>query len=187
MPTGIDTTDIKRTPVRLVLNPSNLSAAFPYGGTALGAASAVVTSIDQPYHEIASPERGGLAEVVKGPVRAYIACSLREWNDTVLSTLFAEASTGGSTGEKMLIIPGSNSYSRPGSLLSNRAVKILAAAYDATNWPSIYLPRAVPILARENEVRRGPFSERVFDVVFLGMLDATNRVYIEGKLADMTL
>lgn len=186
MTTGIDVSKVKRTPVRLAITPTNLGTAFPYGGTALGAARAVGFVVESPVYPIANEERGGLAEVVKGPVQCRLACILRQWSDSVVSTLFAEAFTGSSSGTKGVLVPGSNSYSRPGSLLSNRAVKLIVSAYDSA-VPSILIYKAVPVLVRETTIGRGPFAERAYEAVFHGMLDSSNRLYAEALLADMTL
>lgn len=182
--TGVDGSKILRTPGRLCINPTDLTADFPHGGTNLGGARSVRLEVDTPHLRVPNPEKGGLQETFEGNKRIRFVCILREFSDAVLSTLFRSAVTGGTSAEKGIAFPQSGDV--PGKKGTDRAVKLLWVPYNTAQHPAVLIPRAIPILSQSLE-SLGAFQERTRLVEFEGAVDATGRLYLEQLVEDMTL
>ena len=75
-----------RSPGRIVIGPTNLSAAYPYGGTEIGRAKTVVlTSIGQSFRVSCEGLGGEPSDVLGSPSYYVFSCFLRGWDDVLQS------------------------------------------------------------------------------------------------------
>ena len=179
------TTKIFRVPGRLAITPTALSAAFPHGGTAIGASSRIriVTGLEEA--RVTAEEFSGQAvEAILGKRDFFMSCLLRQWDNDALSTLYGQDATTGSSGDKLISWPGTN---RGGYQLSNRAVKLVFTANRQTEHPSLLIYKAIPLYAEFEALRLTIVSELTMPAVFLGIRDASSRVAAMGLLSDLTL
>lgn len=170
-----------RTPGRLVIGPTDLSLAFPYGGTSLGIVSALAVRERWQREPIPYEEFGGSpGEVIEGTHDVIVTCELRQRDDDVLTTLYPRTTTGAS-GEKVVRVPYGH---RAGSLASRRSVVLLFASRDVTHG-SWLLHRALPLLAEDAEHRQEVKREHVLYASFYGIRDASSRIMTRGRLEDL--
>ena len=181
-----DQTKIIRAPGRLFLNPTTISGSAPYGGTELGAVRKVAVRLRQRSHDVIGEEFDEPVEFLKGGFRIVgLACLLRQYDNTVVSTVFPSTSTGASSGDKVIDDPGT---ARPalGSATSN---KILFVPENATAHPSVILYRADATLEGEVELMHTIQEERALAVLFKALRDGSTpaRRGKMGKLADLAV
>lgn len=187
-----DVTGILRVPGRLYISPTNLGIVAPYGGTELGAVRQVALRLRRNAFRVEAEEFDETVELIYGAMKVVgLAVNLRQALDpTAIATIFPSTSTGASTGSKVIDIPGTGAQARAGSLGSAAAVKLLFAADDAANHPSIILYSAMPAFEEnEVEIMSTILSERGLPVVFIPKRDASSppRVGKIGKLADLAV
>ena len=180
-----DTTKVYRVPGRLAINPTDLSTAFPHGGTEIGASSQIriITGIEE-ARVTAEEFSGQSVEAILGKRDFFMSCLLRQWDNDALSTLYGQDATTGASGDKVLNWPGTN---RGGYQLSGRSVKLVFTADRQTEHPSLLIYKAIPLYAEFEALRLTILSELTMPAVFLGIRDASSRVAAMGLLSDLTL
>lgn len=171
----------------LIVSPSDLGAASPYGGTVLGRVRDVLLMAEVPQFEVPNEDYGPAewAEVVELGARWELRCNLREWDDDAFGTVFPWTLAGG--GRTGVQHPKSGGR-EPGAQGSGRTVSVLYAANNADE-PSIYLRSAYPVLARRLEVNLGQTGDTLWSVRFVGRRDPTTPAgsFQWQKLAELTL
>lgn len=176
---------VLRVPGRLVLNPTDLSTTFPYGGTALGLVRDTVVHIVNGTREITAEEFGNtVTEVVLAGTRLYISCALRAFDNDALAAIFPEASTQSGSGDKGLTYNPSTGI-RAGKKLSDMAAKILFAPVDEERDFFVYFPKAIPHPEETAKLELSFEEEIGVDVSFKAIPDATFRVCLIKKRQDL--
>ena len=168
------------------MTPTDLSAAYPYGGTALGVTELVSLDIDTPRFEIEDTYQGGLLEVFTSGTRCTFRAVLSEWDDAELDNWWPTG-TGGSSGLSFIEQTASTTV-RPGIALgTGNTAKILWIPNNTTGHPGILIFKGV--LARGGLVSWKQSSQTFmgFEIEVLAMRDATDRLWAHGLLADLTL
>lgn len=179
-----DKTKVYRIPGRLAHTPTNLGTAFPHGGTALGITSSVRLEYSIEYLENIDPEKGGHAEVIEGPATVRLYVMMRQWDNDTISKIFPHSAVGSST-NRIARYPGTI---RPGRLLSGSAITpLIWTPNNATTHPTILLYKALPMLSQPFTLRMSAFSELALAVEFVGIRDASSRVFDMGLLSDLSL
>lgn len=179
---------IDRGPGTLIITPTNLSAASPYGGTQLGAARSF--EIDFLDDEILVPGeewRGATTEAIEVQRGLIFYCLMRSFDASGLATIFPNTSTGSSTGTKG-IDGGVQSTVRSGHLRSTRAVKLLFAADDASKR-SVLIYKAMPIILPGHRTQFTILGESAIGMAWHALPDTANsgRTYQIKRLADLAL
>lgn len=179
-------TAVYRVPVRLILNPTDLGTAPAYGGTQLGIAGVSVLTIHYPRRAVVAEEFGEVADVVRGGPYVSLTTIMRQWDADAIGLIWPSTSTGSSTGDKVIDIPGS---ARAGSLLSASSCKILGVPRDLrADRPSFLLYKALPLVSEQAELRFAVGTELAVQVsVFQGIRDSSARILKVGQLADLSL
>ncbi len=127
-----DLPSVLQVPGRLVVAPTNLSAAYPYGGTELGAVHRIaVRRVAASFDVMATEYGGAVVETIQGGENWALAATLRQYDDDAVSTVFPNTALGTTT-KRRAVKHWADAASpvRPGSLVSSRAVKLLFAPYD---------------------------------------------------------
>jgi len=180
---------VLQVPGRLVINPTNLSAAYPYGGTELGAVHQIAARRVAATYDIAAMEYGGaIVEAVQGGENWAVGAYLRQFDNDAIAAVFPNTSTGTTTkrvGVKHWMNAGSPV--RPGSLLSARSVKLLFVPYDVDRHRAVYLYRALPRVEEVWEMALAVDSRVEVPVLFVGIPDSNGKVAVVDYLREITL
>lgn len=180
---------IGKVPGRFCIGPTDLSADFPHGGTALGESYRGRLVYEAPKQVLTAEERGNQPyEVIHGGESWALAGTLRADPPDTYAKLFLNASTGATSGRPLIEAPGTN---RAGEALSGRAVVLCFAPFEVDRHPFVLLYKAIPLAedTQELSLNLGGSDEEGFGVpyVFLGTLDDSDRLIACGARADITL
>lgn len=175
--------EVMRLAARLVATPTDLTAAYPYGGTELAAWARVEVRLYRASAELIAEEWQAMPfDTVGASSRATVSAQLRQWDADALSRLFPSGEF--STTTELL---SRTATDRRGELGSARAIKLLIAARDAEYQSSFYIPLAIPLEEEQVRMMYSPAEEWRLPAVFMGIPDATGRCYQKGPLWRMTL
>ena len=180
-----DSSNLIYVPGRLVKPPTDLSAAFPYGGTALGSAAEIIFQPNLETHEIRAEEFGGeIIERLYGTETALLGALMRGYDDDALAAIFQDTAAGGKTGARVVSFPGST---RAGSLGSALSFKLFFAPLDEEHHPALLIYKAIPLIEASARLRFSAGEEWGYPVMFQGIRDGSSRVYAMGRMEDLTL
>lgn len=178
---------IRFEPCRLVIAPTNLGAAYPFGGTQIGLSQEILWNRNVERVRIVAEELGG--RTVRSSFTqksAELACAMRGWDSDFLALLPDGASANGGT-----ITPA---VSTAGVLLTQRKLLLVPeeiAAGDVSLAASTsigLLLYAATVLEDKTARRRRSWShEMTIPVYWEAEMDSSNRDFMEGKLSAMTL
>jgi hypothetical protein len=177
-----DPQKILRVTGKLVINPTDLGAAFPYGGTEIGTFIRFEYDPGQDVELIYGEDRGQSVDGIFFQRDFIVAFECREWNNDALS--FFYHGTTAPSGNRVVNFPGGFPS---GSLLATRAVKLLFVADRLTTHPSLLVYLAMPLVAQNRRIRKSIFNEQRLPVLLTGLPDGSGRVAQEGFLSDLTL
>lgn len=177
-------TKVYRSVGALYLSPSDLAAAPPYGGTALGIVNEVRLTAATRSFPIEAEEYGGEAvdEVYQGRDWTMTA-TIRGYDDDTLARLFPNTAAGSSSGQRVISEPGGL---LAGSLLIGRVVSLLYAPFR-TGDPGFLLYQALPNLRLSSSSKFGLDEDLAFDSVWRAIRDASGRTLQIGLVEDLTL
>jgi hypothetical protein len=177
-------------PVKLIVNPLNLSAA-DLGGSQLGQVKDVVVKSAQAYGALVTEALGHQTVDAIDLGAAYVvSCCFRSFDDDAVTTFFPGATTGLSSGKKYVkypLTPATSNSWKEGNLLSARSVKVAILPEDSDHHQMGILYRALPLVAERNEewYAHGKAHEWFGD--FLAIQDAQGRMYVKGLKEDLSL
>ncbi len=175
-----DATKVYRVPGKLAINPTNLGAAFPHGGTALGVSTRVRIEMTRPQIMIKAEEFGSeVCEVVRGAETFILGAMLRQWDADVLAAIFPDTAT--------TTINGLPATTRAGTLASDNSAVLIFTPDNQTDHPAILLYKAIPLVEETAELRFGIVQELVLPVLWLALRDSSDRFYSIGKIGDLSL
>jgi len=174
-----------RVKCRLIKDPTDLSLAFPYGGTELGLTRRVVWRVQPIRGDITAEEyHGAVVETLQGAKNAIVTCVLSEYDPDAYSTLWEGVTTATASGHPLLV---HTMTTQRGELGSDRAVSILIVPQATEEHPALYFPRAIPLIDESADIAHQLPEEWGVPCVYRAIPDATGRVFIEGVLEDITL
>ena len=182
-------TAIDRGPGNLIITPTDLSAAAPYGGTYLGAARDIECDfLDDEDLLIPGEEFAGQPVDALEMTGCFALYSLMcGFDASAVATIFPNTSTGASSGAK--VIDGSAQGTiRSGHLRGGRAVKLLFAPLDSAKR-AVIIYKAMPFVPKGARTRYSILYESAIPVIWIALPDTANsgRTYKIGKLADLTV
>lgn len=178
-----------QVPGRLVINPTSLSAAYPYGGTELGAVHQVGVRRTSASFDITATEYGSaIVETVQGGENWVLGAYLRQFDEDAIAAVFPNTSTG-ATSKRVKVTHWMDDASpvRPGSLGSARSVKLLFVPYDTDRSRAVYFYRALPRVEEQWEMALAVDARVEVPVLFVAIPDASARVAVVDFLRDITL
>lgn len=184
-----DLAQVLSAPGRLCINPTNLTLAFPHGGTALGEVYKIEVLITNAYFDVEAEEYGGrIVESLWTGENVALACILRQWDETAMGTIFPNTTTG--TLSKRVGLKGWEQVTspvRPGSLVSARSVKLLFSPFDAQRNRAAILYRALPKVNDSVTLNQMLPTRQEIGAVFLAIPDASSpsRVHRIDFLKDL--
>lgn len=80
---------------RLVVGPTDLSTAYPYGGTEVGRTQLVVVQSHGEFYRVEGEGIGKATDVLEGSQRHTFSCFLRGWDDDAVDLLLNDGDTLG--------------------------------------------------------------------------------------------
>ena len=179
--------DVLKIPGKLVKDPTDLAAAYPYGGTELGLYRSVVFNPGMSYRPILAEEHAMAAvEVLVGEMAPTVACTLRSYDDDAIAAIFPQQAAGGTSGHKVISWKATGT-GRAGTRVSQSSMKLLFVPNAPIRHPAIYIPDAMPAIAEDASVALSSGSEWGVNIVFHCRPDATDRLALAGRIVDLTL
>ena len=177
------------SPGRLVINPTDKTAAFPYGGTQIGEVREVRAVITGGWFDVEAEEYGGaIVESVWSGENVAIGCYLRQFDETAVAAVFPNTKTTG-TSKRVAVTHWSDAASpvRPGHLLSSRSVKLLFVPFDVDRVRCVYFSRALPRTNESVALQKALGVREEIPALFLAIPSTTSKVYQIDFLRDLTL
>lgn len=187
-----DLTDILRQPGRFVVNPSDLSAAFPHGGTYLGSVrNGCAIEFPMPFVPLVHFSEAGTrpyGDFFRGWGEILIFAEIRQWNNDNLQLLFPGMTVVKSSGERAIQIPGALAVGP----VSGQEVTLLYVPFDTTGEDRTVLMRHVQPGLEAMTMELALLSETTLPVTFRMRDDPSPSVAAEsrlviGKLSDLEL
>lgn len=179
---AVDGNNVVRAGGYLIKDPDNLAGTYPeYGGTNLGAVTAMAAQRNAQYGPIVSEERNEVVDHLYLGEAWAITVVLRQPHQDVLGAVFPNTSGSGSS----TIVTGRGNF-RPGQLLSSKSFKALWVPFDKTNAPALIGYRVVPA-PEELAIPFTLLREHTYLVNLVAMPDASGRTVNFGPLAGLSL
>lgn len=170
---------------RLVVGPTDLTAAYPYGGTEVGRTKLVVIQSFGEQYRIEGEALGRATDILEADKRWTFSCFLRGWDDDAVDLLMSDGdAVGGVSSHQVWNAPGSTT---PGASALTRAKILIYVPDDLLHNPAVLVFSAVPqwTPGAELALQRGaefgiPLSAECFE-------DTNGNTLSIGRLADLSL
>lgn len=178
---------ILRIPGKLCINPTDLTTAFPHGGTALGLTRQNAFRPNVRSSQVAAEEFGQVTveQVYQGETPRF-AAFIRQWDTDAITTIFPTATTGSPSGQAV-IAPDVDGTVRSGKLLAAGAHVLCVSPRDLDTKPMLVFYRAVVLPQESNEMQFSPSDEFGLAAVWEALPDSTGRLYAMALREDITL
>ncbi len=170
---------------RLILTPTNLAAAAPYGGTYLGMAHSMEFEYGVRHYVETAEEWGGVpSRVFYGGSGGVLRCALRGYDPAALAAVFPSFVVGASGAPT--IAPDVNASPRPGAAISGVAL-LAVPAESSSVLPAVLLYNAC---SAPGEAARYAMSAKVEAetvAAWYAVPDSRGYPYRTGLLEDLVL
>lgn len=176
--------DISKFPGKLCVDPTDLSIAFPHGGTGLGVVRNIVFRPEIKYTRVVAEEFGEVVEGVATSQGCILAATLESWDAEALRDLFWNTEDGSTSQRRKVKEPGTN---RAGFLLSSRAKVLLFSPDDTDKAPMLIIRRALPMPEESAFASFQLNSDIALAFAWTGIRDSTGRLYEWAMRKDITL
>jgi len=174
---------IIRAPGKLVVNPTDLTTAYPYGGTEVGLTKTVVVKPQGNSYLVSSEGRGEISDFLEADNRWVVGFYLRGFDDDALLLLHPDfAEVGEVTGHTSFRVPA---RAVPGASALPRARKLLYVPDDPINTPALLVYRGIPDFENNSDISFQRKSEFGMAMAVECLRDEQNRILEIGRLADM--
>lgn len=177
--------NIIRLPGRICYGATNLNAAFPHGGTALGICRDMVFNFGYKTDVATAEEFGGVVtKAYYAGEKPYMAAVLREFDNDALSKVFPNTSVGTVTQDRVVNLEA-DAGNRAGYDLTTGTYKLIFSPFAATRHPFIVIYYAIPALEESAQLNMSLTKEVGIGVVWWAGLNSGNQCYSIGKAADL--
>lgn len=178
-----------RVPGRLVWAPTDLTTAYPMGGTEIGFLKKHAVELREPKVEISAEEWGAeVVEVVSGGERVSFVATLADYDEDALAQVFLNSSVGSVTGRR--IIGGSTN--RAGYLYGSRSgvlafvpESVISGNDDVDRM--VIFHNAIPMVEAQAKLDKQLDLVDQVPVVFVATRTALKPSYEMGFRADLSL
>lgn len=181
--------NIRRFRGRLTWNPTDLTTAFPHGGTELGLVRDLIFRFGIETEEIRAEEWGNVpTEYVYKGSSAFLTAILREFDNDAIGVIFPDTPTGSVTGDQ--IIRGAVSTADVtigGTLLSTLSGVLVVSPDSPESQEFLVLYNALPLVEETSQLQISAGDEMGIAVVFRAIPDASHRMWNIGKRRDLSL
>jgi hypothetical protein len=174
-----------RAPGRLVVAPTNLGVAYPYGGVEVGKTRLVVVRVLGTNVRVESEGLGEATDVLERQNHFVFSCFLRGWDDDAIEQLWPDNFTvGAATGHAVFDAPG---RSVPGASMLDRAKVLLYVPDNVAEVPAVLIYRGVPDWSDSAEMAFQRGDELGLPLAVECLRSASGRILKIGRLADLSL
>ena len=171
---------------KLVKDPTDLTAAYPYGGTELGLVGQILFRPQNQSQVLTAEEWGEQPwEVVDGGTAVWMACDLRGIDGDAYGAAFLDTATATPSGEKTIRFRANNG--RAGTLRSTQSMILLFVPDAPLRHRAIILRDAIPVVVEDAEISLSKDDEWSLRIAFHGRPDASNRIAEIAFLGDLSL
>ena len=185
-----DVDRVLRNGGKLCFNPTDLTAAWPHGGTGLGVVGDVVlqqTWLTEDANAADDRHAGEVVETYFLGELWKLAFAIRQWDDDPVNLLMAHHKAGATRTIVTDQYTGTTAR-RPGTRLSTSAVKLLFTPEDYLANPAVLFYKAIPCLEVMQEVQLSAMEEQKVAAVFKAMYhQSIGKVYQMGLLSELSL
>lgn len=179
--------NVIRAPGSLVWNPTDLGAAYPYGGTELGVCRAMEFRPGIKTEKLVAEEWRLPVATIVTQQSAVMFGILRSWDDDFIKLLFPAYATGSKSGRPVVLPNASTGKRTAGFDMNANAGKLLFAPLAPDMVPTILLYRAVPLVDDAAALALRVTEEYGLAFAFETEADATGRTHAKGVLEDLVL
>lgn len=179
-----------RIPGKLVKDPTDLTAAYPYGGTELGLVGKEEIRYRAKHHALTAEEWGEqVYEVISAGTSLVFGCDLRGFDQDAIATVFPDTAAGSKVvnDTRERIVRFRASTARAGTLLGSLSFALLFVPEDVKTKPGWLFYDAIPVLAEDAIQSLDPEHEAAMNVWFYARPDASDRTAENALIKDMTL
>lgn len=171
--------DVLNIPGRIALSPTNLTTAYPHGGTDVGFTGDVEYAPNYTYRPFLMREGGQSAfDVVEIPQDGMLTFLARQWDPDIQARIYPTTSTQ-TDGSELATLPGG----KKNRFIGANGIKVVYSPLDSTK-PGILFYRAVPTIMNLRLV----FGRNVETVTLVSMYllkDASSRYSAIEKLENL--
>jgi hypothetical protein len=180
--------NVRRVPGRLCFNTTDLSIAYPHGGTGLGVIKELKVKPSKSYYPIKAEELGNeIVDYIDGGESWIIGCLLRSFDKDAILKLFPSAEIGSQTQEALIKHPAVNTAIRAGNLASTRGIKLLFSPDDTIRQPFVIFYNAIPLVDETAEMNLEVEIDWTIGMIFSGIRDSAGKVMAMGFKGDFSL
>lgn len=178
--------NIIKAGARVVIDPTNLAGAYPYGGTPLGNFAGVQFRPHIRTRQVTAEEYGGqTSNVVFAGEGAILVGVVRDFDVDTVTAMYPNAAPGGS-GSAVVSSDLGSGATLPGTMLQAVAAVVLLAAREPTN-PSVILYNAMPVVDEQLQAAYSVGAEMGMAVSWVATPDSQSRTWKWGRLEDLSL
>ena len=177
-PANMDLSKLAKVDGRLCIDPTDLSAAFPHGGTALGVCQDKVLQKSRIYKRVYDEANGDVIAQHQVGESLIVACYLRGWDESTLALLHPNYHDSDGT----YVFDGPAMPA--GTEIAGR--KLLFSPFDSTH-PGFIVYSALPYEDESAEMQLAVNEELETAMAFQSRRDASNRTYQIGLLSELSL
>lgn len=167
--------NILRIPGRLVKDPTNLSAAYPHGGTELGIVRSIIFKPGLAIERLVAEEFKTTVNAIVTGYEAVLGCVLRSWDNDMLAAVFPNIQTDG-FGE-VGVLGRVNAARRAGFDMAELAFKLLFVPIAADQHRWLLLHNAIPLVDETQELRMALSEEYGLSIMFHAAPDSQGRTH----------
>lgn len=181
--------NIRRFRGRLAWNPTDLTTAFPHGGTELGEIRDSIFTFGIQSEEIRAEEWSNVpVEYVYDGSHGALAAVLRSFDDDAISAIFPDTPTGATTGKQIIrgAVSGSG-VTLGGKLLSDLSGILAVSPHSPETEEFLVLYNAIPLVDARAQLQYSAGTDVGMAVVFRAAPDASFRQWNIGKRRDLSL
>lgn len=179
-----DVARVVRAPGRIVIGPTNLSAAYPYGGTEVGKSNAcAVRPLGVPFR-VECEALGEAIDILEPNNHWVFGCFLRGWDDDAVQQMLAGGYNAGTTTKHAFFDVPQNV---PGTSSLGRAVILLYVPDDLIHTPAILIYSGIPDFADGAELVFQRGDELGILLTVDCVRDSSGNMLRIGRLADLSL
>lgn len=180
------TRNILHVPSQLCIGPTDLSIAYPHGGTALGRVRAMIWRPGFRYTpETAEEFMGATVRSFYSGEAGVLAVILREWDTDAIKTCFPVTAVGAVTGRTVVEGDVGTDGKRGGTV--ELTASVVYVSPNDIKAPGLLLYGALPMIDESMALAHRINEEVGFPVAWIAAPDTSRRTYKEGPREDLVL
>lgn len=180
-----DPTRIIKGGWRLAHSPTDLSAAWPHGGTGMGLIQDVFVQPFYAEYQIYAEEFGTVCDTILTGSQYIFSATLRTWDDDAIAACFPNTTAGSSSGTRYVWEDPDSTYY--GTLGSARAKSLIATPNNPLSHPAVLFLSAVPLLEEQAQLDLDFKAEGLMPVIFRALPTDSGVPVQIGLLEDLSL